>query len=116
MTISESGIEKRDMDARFSGVLVNKMIEKCANPICSAEFRRFRHGKVFAFEPRGSASISAAGPNSSKTIFFWLCDTCSLDYRLAMDAAGNPKVERILPTLRLPERPFRNDVGLGEIA
>jgi hypothetical protein len=86
------------------------MIERCANPICSAPFRRLGRGKLFAFEGRTPANLFASGVRGGKTsAFFWLCDKCSLDHTLAIDAAGNVKVERISSVL-----PVREDGGWSD--
>ncbi len=80
------------------------MIEKCANPLCSAPFRRLGRGRLFAFEPgpvagsprnaRFSESAKAAGT----ALFLWLCETCSLTNTLGLDATGRVTIRR------LPER------------
>jgi hypothetical protein len=70
------------------------MLEKCANPLCHAPFRRLGRGKLFAFDARtiagSSRSLCAAGSPSAggSSLFFWLCESCSLTLKLGVDAAG----------------------------
>jgi hypothetical protein len=51
------------------------MLDKCANPTCSATFRRLRDGRVFVAEvPVGSPSD---GKGLSRRLhYFWLCHSC----------------------------------------
>ena len=46
------------------------MVQKCANPSCSAPFRRLRDGRLFVVE-------AAAEGHPRKLNYFWLCDSCS---------------------------------------
>lgn len=89
------------------------MIDKCANPSCSTLFRRLGRGKVFAFETRVPVNVPAAGSNKAP-LFFWLCEDCSLNHRLAMDAAGNVRIETQLASPRILEQRFLSDARLGE--
>ena len=91
------------------------MVEKCANPVCSKPFRRWGHGKLFVFEnkfenktvagwPHDRAhdrSDNRSAPGSGKAggalSFFWLCDACSLNTTLGLDATGR------LAVLELPK-------------
>jgi hypothetical protein len=46
------------------------VVQKCANPSCSATFRRLGEGRLFAAE--------AAGDGRSRRLeYFWLCNSCS---------------------------------------
>lgn len=51
------------------------MIEKCANPACSALFRRLRDGRVFVVEV-GDPSRSGRYPQNRKLRYCWLCNAC----------------------------------------
>lgn len=75
------------------------MIEKCANPSCSRPFRRLGRGRVYAFETRPTATVCAV--KSTKTWFLWLCEACTLNHKVVIDAAGNLKVDSNLPALRI---------------
>lgn len=65
------------------------MIQKCANPECNAEFRYAGRGRLFSFEVRHPTAPCRDVPRaicdkkpSHATIHFWLCDRCSLSFRL----------------------------------
>lgn len=45
------------------------MVQKCANPSCSATFRRLRDGKLFVVE--------APDNGRPQLNYFWLCNSCS---------------------------------------
>ena len=47
------------------------MLGKCANPSCSASFRRLGDGTLFPLEPDPRLRLS-----NPKTEYFWLCPTC----------------------------------------
>ena len=45
------------------------MVQKCANPSCSATFHRLGDGRLFVVE--------ASEANSSRKLqYFWLCNSC----------------------------------------
>lgn len=83
------------------------MVEKCANPVCPTPFRRWGHGKLFVFENKVENETVAgwphnrSAPGSGKAggalSFFWLCEACSLNTTLGLDATGR------LAVLELPE-------------
>jgi len=58
------------------------MLAKCANPACSATFRYFHEGKLFAIESR--IDSSRRGPPTDpeymdrpqRVQYFWLCSAC----------------------------------------
>jgi hypothetical protein len=52
------------------------MIEKCANPACTATFRRLREGRVFIKEIEADPT-SDATRQPRQTHYYWLCDSCS---------------------------------------
>jgi hypothetical protein len=57
------------------------MLQKCANPTCTAPFRSLREGKLFLTEnyvPEGS-------DGKLKREHFWLCTSCSLQFTLGFD-------------------------------
>ncbi len=47
------------------------MVNKCANPRCSAVLYRLRDGRLFAFELR-----SAQGRGTLRHQYHWLCSEC----------------------------------------
>jgi hypothetical protein len=65
------------------------MISKCANPVCNTDFHYLRGGRLYRFDLRQPMhpckdfpnAICAAKP-SRASLFFWLCDQCSLQYTL----------------------------------
>ena len=59
------------------------MLGKCANPPCSASFRRLGDGRLFRLEPEPRLRLS-----HPKTEYFWLCPTCSAVMTLRIDASG----------------------------
>jgi hypothetical protein len=76
------------------------MVDKCANPACSAQFRRLGNGRLFAFEKRAVAGYdrapsAAENGAGSTSLLFWLCDTCRLTNALVVDAGGNIFLRRL---------------------
>jgi len=51
------------------------MLDKCANPACSATFLRLRDGRVFVREVEGDYQSSEWAP-LPKRQYFWLCNSC----------------------------------------
>ena len=51
------------------------MLDKCANPACSAAFRRLRDGRVFVTEVEADRRSGANGP-PRQLQYFWLCNSC----------------------------------------
>ena len=51
------------------------MLDKCANPVCPAIFRKLRDGRLFVVE------VQAVHPSSASELgrqrqYFWLCTSC----------------------------------------
>jgi hypothetical protein len=59
------------------------MLGKCANPPCSASFRRLGDGRLFRLEPDPNLRV----PNP-KIEYYWLCPTCSAVMTPRIDARG----------------------------
>ena len=59
------------------------MLGKCANPTCSASFRRLGDGRLFRLESHPTLRLC-----NPKTEYFWLCPTCSAVMTLRIDASG----------------------------
>jgi hypothetical protein len=51
-----------------------KMVDKCANPACSATFHRLGEGRLLIQQVRGDHR--AGRWHSRQTGYFWLCDSC----------------------------------------
>jgi hypothetical protein len=69
------------------------MTARCFNPACSAPFRYFRSGKIFAIS---SASRKRSDDNGD-TEYFWLCGKCSPQLRVSVNAAGAVILESASP-------------------
>ncbi len=53
------------------------MVEKCANPACSAIFRRLRDGRLFVKEIQVQVDSPSDGKELSRQLrYFWLCNSC----------------------------------------
>ena len=56
------------------------MLSKCAHPVCFAQFRYLRHGKVFKVR-----MPVAADPSSEHRVeYFWLCDNCAQAFKVVL--------------------------------
>lgn len=69
------------------------MIEKCANPECSAEFRYLSRGRLFSFELRNPTGSCRDGPRQIcekkppyAVVNFWLCENCAPRFTLRFTA------------------------------
>jgi len=65
------------------------MLQKCANPSCTAPFRSLREGKLFLAETLPQDSNQPFDGNRRKVRrreHFWLCDACSTHLTLRFDA------------------------------
>lgn len=51
------------------------MLDKCANPACSALFRRLRDGRLFVTEVEADYQSSASG-HARQRQYSWLCNSC----------------------------------------
>lgn len=78
------------------------MTAKCANPACSVPFHRLGRGKLFRFEVRSPSEPCRDVPDTvcskksgGASVFFWLCDKCSLTTTLSFDSARGLMVEPI---------------------
>ena len=66
------------------------MLQKCANPLCTAEFRYLHEGKLFEVETqyRGiSATPAERTPRNGKAHveLYWFCKSCSARLVLSFD-------------------------------
>jgi hypothetical protein len=76
--------------------------QKCANPSCAVPFHRLGRGKLFRFEvkspsePCRDVTDTVCSVRSARTsVFFWLCDQCTLTRTLRFDIVHGLTVERI---------------------
>jgi hypothetical protein len=53
------------------------MVNRCVNPGCKKEFKRFTAGELYALYRR-----------SADTEFFWLCPVCAVHLVVCVDSAG----------------------------
>lgn len=65
------------------------MISHCANPECRLPFHYLKGGRLYRFDVRRPVEPCKDVPNaiceakpSQASIYFWLCDSCSLEYTL----------------------------------
>jgi hypothetical protein len=66
------------------------MLQKCANPSCTAPFRSLLEGKLFLAEtpPQDAKhSFDGARRKMPRREHFWLCTACSTHFTLYFDAA-----------------------------
>lgn len=67
------------------------MLDKCANPTCSAVFRRLSDGgRLFAMKVDGTHPDN--GDGRTRYRYFWLCSSCGGSLTIAVDAAKRVKV------------------------
>ena len=52
------------------------MVEKCANPACSARFLYLHQGKLFHRTPVSEAEVIEEDSHPALYERFWLCDEC----------------------------------------
>lgn len=78
------------------------MTTKCANPVCSVSFHRLGRGKLFRFEVKSPSKPCRDVPDTvcsvksgRASVFFWLCDNCSLTKTLSFEAARGLTVESL---------------------
>ena len=69
------------------------MISKCANPACHLAFHYLRGGRLYLFDLRHPSEPCKDMPNticarhpSHASVYFWLCEECSLSYTLRFSA------------------------------
>ena len=64
------------------------MLQKCANPSCSAPFRSLREGKLFLAETlphKPAAPSTELQPRVRRREHFSLCEPCSVRFTLRLD-------------------------------
>jgi len=66
------------------------MLQKCANPGCTAPFRSLHEGKLFlaeTFAPDSDGGLDGNRRKIRKREHFWLCAACSAHFTLHFDAS-----------------------------
>lgn len=78
------------------------MLDKCANPACSATFRTLRDGRVFVTEVEADYQSSASGRIRQRQ-YFWLCNSCCRS--MTVVAAKGKRVQVVpLPAMAVAAR------------
>jgi hypothetical protein len=88
------------------------MLAKCANPACSATFRYFHEGQLFAIESK--IDSSRWGPPTDpeymdrpqRVQYFWLCSACCCAMTFGRDRNGGVL---ILPNQGIRPHPIMED-------
>jgi hypothetical protein len=62
------------------------MVGKCANSQCDEPLVYLRSGVLYAVDVRTNP------PSERATHFFWICEPCSLKYKLLFNERGEPSV------------------------
>ena len=83
------------------------MLANCANPLCSASFRRLAEGRLFHLESDPAIRSS----ESNRVEYFWLCSRCSSAMTLRVSEKG---IVVTVP-LREPIRRVPDDVSLTAV-
>jgi hypothetical protein len=81
------------------------MLDKCANPDCSAIFHRLRDGRLFVFDLQviqGRARKSHAGAKPHGRQYHWLCNECCKT--LTLTSKGGSTVTAV-PKQSIPAPP-----------
>jgi hypothetical protein len=80
------------------------MVDKCANPSCSAPpFRSLREGRMFVMEAEGDSCIRGNG-RSQQPRYSWLCNACCETMTVVAEKKEGIKVVP-LPTSASAARP-----------
>jgi hypothetical protein len=79
------------------------MICKCANPQCDEPLVYLRSGVLYAVDVR-------TNPRSERaTHFFWMCEPCSIKYKLLFNERGDPSA------VPIATRIFPDELASGNI-
>lgn len=70
------------------------MVEKCANPACSATFRRLGDGRLFVKEVPVDSPSDGKGL-SRQLQYFWLCNSCCRSMTVTDDKGKRVQVVRL---------------------
>jgi len=79
------------------------MISHCANHACALPFHYLRGGRLYRFELKEPHTPCADVPNaicdskpSRATVFFWLCERCSVSYALRFNVREGVRLVSLL--------------------
>ena len=61
------------------------MLDKCANPSCSAKFRHLHQGKLFRLSPTPEVEALRVGSLEFLYERFWLCEDCAKKMEIVWD-------------------------------
>ncbi len=64
------------------------MLHKCANPVCSVEFRDLERGKLFVVETGSGQPKPGRERRTRRMQHYWLCDECAMLYTLVDSTTG----------------------------
>ncbi len=78
------------------------MLDKCANPACSAKFMRLHDGRLFVTDLKGNGK-STTGGDERQLEYFWLCSSCCRTMTVAVEKGQRPR----LVSLREPAAAVR---------
>ena len=67
------------------------MLDKCANPECSAVFRSLRDGKVFVTEVKADYHSGVSGHGRQRQ-YFWLCNACCHNMTVTVEKGKRAQV------------------------
>ena len=88
------------------------MLAKCASPACSATFRYFHEGRLFAIELKADSLKRGPPPDPEYTgkshspQYFWLCSSCCSAMTVESDGDHGISVVRtrgMLPSISVME-------------
>ncbi len=72
------------------------MVDKCANPTCSATFHRLGEGRLFIKEIDAGAGDGRA--RSREIRYCWLCDSCRRTMTVITERGKEVKVAPLPPS------------------
>lgn len=64
------------------------MMNNCANPQCAKPLHYLREGRIFVFDLQSRSDENSGGKPSHHLEHFWLCGTCSQQFRIEHAAEG----------------------------
>ncbi len=69
------------------------MLSSCANPSCANKFRYLHQGKLFLLRSNDNRRITSARLDFAGSVdhlhYAWLCDQCSHEFEVLLDAENN---------------------------
>jgi hypothetical protein len=88
------------------------MLNKCANPVCDAQFRLLSEGRLFLF---ARVELGALCLTTESTFleerrefeYFWLCSRCNKTFHL--QRSGEAQVQLVPRQLPMKREPFPAD-------